>query len=1131
MFTFRAMKTSPSAQTQGFFDVEMRVQWLEVQGYQNQKRSKSEVPASTQLRKSVFGGSLLFGQKVLGAGFLVLAFARGLLWAAVPSPEGLELFEKKVQPILAETCYKCHSHDADKIKGGLLLDSHEAALKGGDTGPALVPGKPEESLLIKAIRYTDPDLQMPPRKGGGKKLSDEQISALTEWVKLGAPRPTPVANDRLNRRRSTAEDKNWWAFQPVLRPSVPEVKNPRWSANPVDRFIFARLESESLKPSPEAERRTLIRRAYFDLIGLPPSAEEVGRFVSDRAPDAYEKVIDGLLRSPHYGEKWGRHWLDLVRYAESDGFKLDEYRPTAWRYRDYVIRSFNEDKPYNRFLMEQIAADELWPENPEAVVGTSYLRLTIYEYNQRNVHAQWAGIINDITDVTGDAFLGLGMQCARCHDHKFDPILQKDYFRLRAFFAPLSPRENVPLAAPQELAEYRRQSAQWEEKTVEIRARIAMLEKPVRERTAKAVIEKFSKEIQTIINKPTAERTLNEQQINDLAYRQVTYDLEQLDGKFKGDDKTKLDALREELAAFDAIKPKPLPTMPLVSDIGPVAPVNAIPKRGRQEDIAPGFLSLLGVAPAEISPVAGSPGTTGRRAALARWLAQPDNRFTTRVMVNRIWQRHFGQGIVATPSDFGHLGEKPTHPELLDWLASYFVEHDWSVKAIHRVIMTSAAYRQSSLLPPSEIARVKDPENRLLWRMNVRRLEAEQIRDAMLTATGELDPTVGGPSVDPSKPRRTVYAKWLRNSRDPLLEVFDPPDAYTSTPQRNVTTTPSQALILINGQYTLQRAQALASRIAQSQPADESGVVKAAYRFALGREPSVPERVAAANFLSEQTRRIAASGLNDVAASTESMPRRSGSTAALFKPTGTQTRLQVPDNHLMPTHDFTVEAFIVLHSVDDGPAVRTIVSRWDGRKDQPGWSFGITGLKSSNKPQSLVLELIGDPAEDGAGGYDAIPSSLRLELDTPYFVAVTVRIGDASETGVAFYLKELTTGAALQTARVTHKVTANHQSNLPLMIGAREPEKRIVWDGLVDDLRLSSVALKAEQLLVNRERAGEGTVGYWRFEEPDFFKDSSPNGHNIRSDIAPTSGADAKTAALIDFCHLLFNANEFLYVD
>jgi hypothetical protein len=571
--------------------------------------------------------------------------------------------------------------------------------------------------------------------------------------------------------------------------------------------------------------------------------------------------------------------------------------------------------------------------------------------------------------------------------------------------------------------------------------------------------------------------------------------------------------------------------MPLVSDIGTIAPVNAIPKRGNGEDVPPGLLTLLNPATMTVSPISTSPATTGRRAALARWLAQPDNRFTTRVMVNRVWQRHFGQGIVATPSDFGHLGEKPTHPELLDWLANYFVEHDWSIKSLHRLIVTSATYRQSALTPISDIAKAKDPENHLLWRMNVRRLEGEQIRDAMLAATGELDRTVGGPSVDVSKPRRTVYTKWLRNSRDPLLEAFDSPDAYASTPQRNTTTTPSQALILINGQYTLQRAQALAGRIKGMQSVDEAAGVVAGYQLVLGRQPSTPERDTALAFLREQAARIEKSNSKEAVVSTDAMPRRSGSMAALLKPTGNQTRLQVSDNHLMPTYDFTVEAFIVLHSVDDGATVRTIASRWDGRKDQPGWSFGVTGQKSRDRPQMLVLELIGDPAEDGAGGYEAIFSGLHVELDTPYFVAVSVRIGDETETGVTFYLKELTAGADLRTARAKHKVTANHQSNLPLIIGGREPEKGVTWDGLVDDLRLSRVALKTEQLLLSSEATGGDTVGYWRFEDPNFFRDSSPNGNHIRCDIATTGGLDAKAKALVDFCQVLFNSNEFLYVD
>ncbi|MSU66875.1 MAG: DUF1553 domain-containing protein [Opitutus sp.] len=1073
---------------------------------------------------------LLPSRPVRSATVLVSLLAGGLLHAAVaaPSSEGLELFEKKIQPLFAETCYKCHSHDADKIKGGLLLDSNEAALTGGDTGPAFVPGKPEESLLVKAIRYEDEDLQMPPK---GKKLSDEDIAVITEWVRLGAPRSETPPPDRLHRRRSTASDQSWWSFQPLTHPAVPEVKNSKWSSNPIDRFILARLESKGLSPSPEAERRTLIRRVYFDVIGLPPTPQEVQRFVADQSPDAYEKVVDGLLANPQYGEKWGRHWLDLVRFAESDGFKLDEFRATAWRYRDYVIRSFNEDKPYNKFLMEQVAADELWPENPEAVVGTSYLRQTIYEYNQRDVKTQWTGIINDLTDVTSDAFLGLGLQCARCHDHKFDPILQKDYFRLRAFFAPISQRDDLPLATPPKLAEYQRKLAKWEEMTADVRAQIDELERPVRGSTAKAVIDKFPKDIQATMAKPAAERTPLEQQINDLAYNQVTYEFKRLDGKFKGANKEKRDTLYKALAKFDEFKPTPAPTTLLVSDIGPIAPLNAIPKRGNQEDILPGFLSLLDPAPARVVPILTSPRSTGRRAALAQWLAQPDNRFTTRVMVNRTWQRLYGRGIVATPSDFGHLGEQPTHPELLDWLAGYFVDHEWSVKSLQRLMLTSAAYRQSALTPPAEVARTADPENHLLWRMNPRRLEAEQIRDAMLTASGELDSANGGPSVDPSKPRRTVYTKWLRNSRDPLLEVFDPPDAYTSTPERNVTTTPSQALMLINGQYTLQRAQVLAARISQSRPADDAAAVTAAYRLVLGRDPSRTEQPVASAFLAAQAKRIAASGKKDAVVAIEPMPRRSGSRAALLKPTGLQTRLQVADNPLMPSYDFTVEAYVVLRSVDEGATIRTIVSRWDGRKDQPGWSLGVTGLKSTGKPQSLALELIGDPAEDGAGGYELISSGLRLELDTPYYVAVSVRIGDTSETGLTFYTKELTAGAALMTARVAHRVTANHQSNLPLVIGEREADKRVVWDGLVDDLRLSRVALTTDKLLVNREGTNEDTVGYWCFEEPNFFKDSSPNGHAIRSDISPAGKLDARSVAMVDFCHLLFNANEFLYLD
>jgi hypothetical protein len=1077
---------------------------------------------SIGLRKKVVLG-------IIEAGCVVVLSSLGVSGAETKPPvqfsrDQVELYEKQIQPVLAENCYKCHSHQADKIKGGFVLDSREALLKGGDTGPAIVPGEPEKSLLIKAVRHVDEDLQMPPKK----KLPEEQIALLIKWVSMGAPYSDKAFSQTgpAKTRKITAEDRSWWAFQPVKKLEIPAGNDAGWSRNAVDKFIFARLQGAGLKPAPEANRSTLIRRVYFDVIGLPPTAEEVERFIADQSPDAYEKVVDRLLQKPAYGEKWARHWLDLVRFAESDGFKSDSFRPNAWRYRDYVIRSFNEDKPYNRFLMEQVAADELWPDDPDTLIGVSYLRLWIYEYNQRNVKEQWAGILNDITDVTGDAFMGLGMQCARCHDHKFDPILQKDYFRLQSYFAAILPLQDAALATPEAIRTYQAQQRIWEEKTAGIRGETDGLERSAREKSKKAVIEKLPKEIQAIMHKPAGELTPYEQQIYDLAYRQVTEEDDKLDGKYKNQDK--IDALKKELAAYDGIKPKALPSALLVKDVGPIAPPVIIPKDKSQTPIEPGLLTLLEEAPAKIEAPA-RPGSTGRRSALAKWLADPRNPLTTRVVVNRIWQRHFGRGLVGTSSDFGHLGELPSNPELLDWLASYFVDHQWSVKQMHRLILTSAAYRQNATVAEeSQVAGGKtgvvDPDNRLLWRQNLRRLESDQIRDAMLWASGELDTKNSGPSVDTSKPRRTIYTKWLRNSRDPLLEAFDPPDPYASVAQRNTTTTPMQSLVMINGPYVLQRAQELAGRIQKQGAKTEEEQVVAAYRLACSRNPSAEEKARGATFLVEQGKRIAQSREKPALVTVGTFPGRMG-TAADFKAAGGQTRLQVPDNHLMPQYDFTIEAFVMLRS-SEGVGARTIVSRWDGRKDQPGWSLVAEGTTNS-----LALELVGDAAEDGTGGYELVSSKLRVEMNTPYYVAAVVRLGDTNETGVTFYVKETSPGGTLQTAHRPHHVTANHQSNLPLIIGGRDPEKHLTCDGLIDDVRLSSQALKAEDLLLNRDATSDSTVGYWRFEEPDLLKDSSPNGHNIRPEVSPAAHLDARTAALVDFCHVLLNSNEFLYVD
>ncbi len=1048
----------------------------------------------------------------------------GTAFSEKPDPKGAEFFTKKIQPILAENCFKCHSHEATKIKGGLLLDSREAVLKGGDSGPAVAAGDPDKSLLIKAVSYTDPELQMPPKD---KKLPNEQIALLSEWVKMGVPYAARAA--KLQTPNSKLQ-KDWWSFQTVRQPPVPKVKDRGWAKNDIDRFIFQKLDTEGLSPSPEADRRALVRRVYFDLWGLPPTPEEVEAFVADKSPDAYEKLIDRLLASPRYGERWARHWLDLVRYAESDGFRIDDYRPNAWRYRDYVIRAFNEDKPYDRFVLEQLAGDELAPNDPDALLATGFLRLWIYEYNQRDVVLQWHDILNDMTDVTGDVFLGLGMGCARCHDHKFDPILQKDYFRLQAFFSPFLPRDDVAVATPQQRAEYQAKLAAWEAKTAEIRKQIEEIEKPHREKAAKGAIDKFPIETQALIRKPIAERAPYEHQIAELAYRQVHYEYDRLSGKIKGTDKEKIEALRKELAQFDKEKPAPLPAAPTVSDVGPTAPPTFIPKK-KQEDVAPEFLSVLKEKPPAIRPL---PSSTGRRAALARWLTRPDHPLTTRVIANRIWQYHFGRGLVTTSSDFGTLGEKPSHPELLDWLATRFAKDGWSFKKMHRLILTSAAYRQSATAVAPEVAVRKDPENRWLWRANTRRLDAEQIRDAILAVTGDLDPTAGGPAVDTSKPRRTIYTQVRRNTRDPLLDVFDVPDPIASVSQRDTTTTPTQALFLFNSQAALLRAKAFAARLQKSNATDDGELVATAYRLAYGRDPRPDERAAAVAFLQQQIKQFDPQKIASAGFIADRIPLREGK-AAVLTPNTSQDRFTIPDNASLPSDEFTIEAFVVLRSLYEDASVRTIAAHWDGNPKHTGWSLGVTSKQSKYKPQTLVLQLTGKSQDEIV--YEPIFSDLHIHLNKPYFVAVSVRVSDAGEKGVTFYTKDLSNDdEPMQVTQLKHTVTAGVRATAPFTIGGRVTNPNHLWDGLIDDVRLSNVALTQEQLLLTSDRVTANTVGYWQFEAaPNTFRDSSDRGNNIvppplrgEASLATASG---RAAVLVDFCHVLLNSNEFLYVD
>lgn len=787
----------------------------------------------------------------------------------VTDADAIKFFESKVRPVLVTRCLKCHGEAQQK--GQLRLDSREAVLKGGESGEIVISGKPAESLLIEAINRTG--LEMPP----DAPLKENEIAAITEWVRRGLPWPTVDGKSRTlesSGKGITEADKQYWAFQPIRDPAVPglksEISNLKFPIrNPIDHFIAAKLAADGFTPAPEADRRTLIRRLTFDLTGLPPTPAEIAEFESDSRDDAYERLVDRLLDSPAYGERWARHWLDLVRYAESDGYRKDDYRPHAWRYRDYVIRSFQTDKPFDRFVQEQIAGDEIDPDNPDALAATGYLRLSLYEYNQRDARTQWNEILNDITDVTGDVFLGFGMGCARCHDHKFDPILQKDYFRLRAFFAGILPQDAQPLTTKAEIETHQAKFAEWEAKTADIRSKLDELESPQFAKLKASAIFKFPAEIQAILKTDDVSKLAPlERQLYDLAYRQVQYEHDQIGAKLKDESKKKWDELRAELKKFDDLKPAALPIGYAVADVGPIAPPTVIPGDKSETDIVPGLLSVLDDSPAKIAPVPNAPQSTGRRTTLARWLTSPDNPLTPRVMVNRIWQYHFGKGLVATSSDFGRLGESPSHPELLDWLASRFSGRvaskdseltPWSFKSLHRLIVTSATYRQSATNPNAEQQQLKDPTNRLLWRANIRRLDAEQIRDSMLLVAGKLDAKSGGPSVPASKPRRSIFTEQRRNSPDPLLDVFDSADGFSSTPERNVTTTPTQALLMINSKDSLAHAAEFARRVQTEAGSERDAQIVVAYRLAFGREPSDAERAAAIEFLNQQAARNAAS--------------------------------------------------------------------------------------------------------------------------------------------------------------------------------------------------------------------------------------------------------------------------------
>jgi mono/diheme cytochrome c family protein len=726
--------------------------------------------------------------------FMLLA-AAGFAAAQGQSPGDRDegFLENSVRPILIRRCFGCHGPDSP-AKGGLRMDSREALLRGGETGPTLAPGDPDRSLLVRAIRYGD-SLKMPP-KG---KLPEEEIAALTRWVRAGAPWPAEAH----------------WAFRPPIDPTLPRVRNPSWPKSPIDHFVLARLEAAGLAPAPEADRRTLLRRATFDLHGLPPTPEEIDAFVADESPGAFERVVDRLLASPRYGERWGRRWLDVARYADSNGSDRNLIVAHAWRFRDYVIRSFNEDKPYDRFVVEQLAGD-LVPAadrgaRQEGWVATGFLALGPKPLLKNDNELAEMDVVDEQIEAVGRAFLALTLGCSRCHDHKFDPLPTTDYYALAGIFKSTRSIDRYDLKVERA----------WTERALGSDEQEADLQR------LKQAVERAD-DLRRLTDDPEKAREFARER----------------------------DRLRKEAAS--------IPAAVAVKE-GEAADC-AVHVRGEPQNLGErvprGFPRILGGHGPPIGP------DRSGRLELARWITAPGHPLTARVLVNRLWKGHFGEGLVRSTDNFGRLGQRPDHPELLDWLARRFVEDGGSIKRMHRRMMLSATYAMGARRD-ERAARV-DPENRLRWEFPRRRLEAEEIRDGILAVAGLLDLTAGGPALPAAanfeaagekahvrrmleeayaRNRRSVYLPVIRSGLYELFRVFDFADPSVPTGRREASTVASQALFMMNSDLVRRAAGALGARARREGGPDAAEGVRRAYRLAYGRLPSADELRAALEFL------------------------------------------------------------------------------------------------------------------------------------------------------------------------------------------------------------------------------------------------------------------------------------------
>ncbi len=734
------------------------------------------------------------------------------------SPEDLAFYRERIEPILVKNCNECHGAGS-KFRGGFSLAAREHLLKGGESGPGVLLDKPDESMLIDVINYRT--YEMPP----SGKLPADQIASITEWVKRGAPMPPPAVPVAMPVHEGPPQvnetTKAHWAFRPVTDPRPPVSQLDRLAKNDIDRFLFAKMEAAGLEPVGPAEKRTLIRRLYYDVIGLPPSPAQVEAFVQDASPEAISKVIDDLLESPHYGEKWGRFWLDLVRYAETNSFERDNPKPNAWKYRDYVIDSFNRDKPYDQFLIEQLAGDELPQVTRDSVIATGYYRLNAWDDEPADQRQAFYDEMDDIVSTTGQVMLGMTIGCARCHDHKLDPMPQKDYYGFLAFMADLQSYAGRGDQMNSRWSQTDISSPEVIQAHAERDAAVQKLEEEMRQIEQGAIL-KMKGEDQRKTEGAERKKVLREK-LKDFLSKEELDHYQGLKNQLEELRKRALPP-REMVLSVNNCQMPPRVT-PLLIRGNPATP---------GEPVEPRFLSVLTDDAPQLPTLTPGQKTAGRRLVLANWIASKENPLTARVMVNRIWQMHFGRGLVKSSSNFGLKGDLPTHPELLDWLTTRFIEGGFRIKPLHRLILQSYAWQMSSR--PTAAQLNVDPQNDLYSHFDMRRLTAEETRDGLLAVSGELNLAVGGPSVYTAMPkevlagqsvpgqgwgqsspeeqnRRSVYIHVKRSLLVPTLSSLDFPDPDGTCPIRFATTQPTQALTSLNSAFYNQQAKEFAERV------------------------------------------------------------------------------------------------------------------------------------------------------------------------------------------------------------------------------------------------------------------------------------------------------------------------------